>query len=271
MKKVFSFVLVLIMCLNLCACNEESSLHPFEGLYYQQTRDDVRSILGTPTSEEFEYVNVEYTWNVDEYDDIKFLGETGALRVWYDSDNLVTHAFWDCTLDFSSYVAYEIKMIDYFTSTYGDPQSDYFEYKWVLEGAEIGYTPEERTVGLTPDSVTIQLYWCGSYGQIATDDSNDKITQPAFSTDEIKEKLIGVWLAQTDYGGFGYIFWDDGTVLKRSLLGNTTLPDVKGTFEIMEDGKIKCENSSGSVMYLDYTFANNELCLFEDGVELDKD
>ena len=271
--RVVAAILVMSLCFCLCACEKEYAMHPFEGLYYDQTRDEVRTMLGEPDIEEFEHEYVKYSWNMDEYKDIKFLGTSGTLYIWYDSENLVSHAFWDCEPSYADAISLSEKLIEHFDTLYGISQPGYYEYEWKVDGFEIGYTPPQKeTTGLTPDTLEIQLQWDGFYIEDTIGNSTAEEIEKSYTTDDIRSELVGLWLAQTDYGGFGYIFRADGSVLKRSLLGSTTLPDVTGTFEILEDGRIKCINSSGSsTKYLEYTFTNNRLRLYEDGVEMEKD
>ncbi len=117
----------------------DSPEHPFGGLYEGKSRESVRDSLGKPKYTGAKYGNEDY--------DISFLGAKGNLGVWYDSDNGVSHAYWSCYGDDSSFC--KEWLVDYFTSQYGKPESGYYEYNWsITKIFKIGYTPNDNGVSL---------------------------------------------------------------------------------------------------------------------------
>lgn len=166
---VLAIVLLIIVVVSLASAN--ANRDPFEKLYNDQTRESVQTALGTPDSSKDKDTNEEYSWNIDEYYNVTFLGKTGNLEIWYDDDNFVSHAWftYDYPTNPNNPVAepsskerdeareYELEIIAFYTEKYGAPENGYYDYEWYLDdGSKIGLTFD-----LDPDVLdsVIEIKW----------------------------------------------------------------------------------------------------------------
>lgn len=138
---------------------------PFRKLYNAQSRESVLKAYGTPKRSQFHDPDIEYSWNVDTYYKVRFLTECGELSVWYDDNNLVTHAWFEyyyedydpSSDDRYEVIEYALDIIDFYTEKYGEPESGYYDYEWSLpDGSEIGLRYD-----LYPNDTesVIVIYW----------------------------------------------------------------------------------------------------------------
>ena len=60
-----------------------------------------------------------------------------------------------------------------------------------------------------------------------------------------------------------YNFSADGRVVQGSMVGNSTLPQVEGAYEVREDGIVLTNEDGSSEKTLTYTYENGTLRLFD--------
>lgn len=179
-KKRLMLVIILVVVVTLVSTviscliagdffsSEPSSSNnrdPFGKLYNKQSRESVVRAYGTPKRSQFHDPDIEYSWNVDTYYKVRFLEECGTFSVWYDEDNLVTHAWFEyyyedydpSSDDRYEVIEYALEIIDFYTEKYGEPESGYYDYEWSLpDGSEIGLRYD-----LYPNDTesVIVIYW----------------------------------------------------------------------------------------------------------------
>ncbi len=125
---------------------------PFDKLYNDQTRISVREAYGRPDMAKNEKPTEEYSWNIDTYYNVEFLGNEGEFSVWYDDNNRVTHAWFNYNYpvsflspdkspsdkDRDNARQYALDIIEYYTKKYGSPEKDYYDFEWTLsDGSKI--------------------------------------------------------------------------------------------------------------------------------------
>lgn len=119
-KKIFPILVVLVIlaagALLAGGLLGSSGSDPLAMLSPGQTIEEIHAAYGEP-----DYYDPSY--NCDNYDNLKFLGASVDLSVWYDYNGYITHAFYSFSEYGNSMTAqtFSEKAKSYYTRQYGEP------------------------------------------------------------------------------------------------------------------------------------------------------
>ena len=119
----------------------------------------------------------------------------------------------------------------------------------------------------------LTLAACGQQQTAAAGDDGGNMQQeeqqnngPA-DLEAVQDALVGnsgdIWIWNDDTQAVAYNFAADGRVVQGSMLGNNSLPQVEGTYEVTEDGIVLTNEEGTSEKVLTYSYENGTLRLFD--------
>lgn len=83
----------------------------------------------------------------------------------------------------------------------------------------------------------------------------------------VQDALVGnsgdIWIWNDDTQAVAYNFAADGRVVQGTMMGNNSLPQVEGTYEVTEDGIVLTNEEGTSEKVLTYSYENGTLRLFD--------
>ena len=274
MKRMVTFVLALLICFSLCACGAETQENVTGAYYYvsgiDYTKNDATIILNDDFTYDRGYE--KGTYKVDRnkiflHCDNNSNSTTTLVKqgdVYY-----VEASFEPMKDDYGRTVAFsEEGRINYTFQwhTIGEKDPKYTDIILREDGS---FTAEERIIRnndifnmstntqegtysfensiLTLNGKNFTRYW------VCTEDGFTTEVYKKYTPDQIKGKLLGKWNNVWEVEELpSYEFLEDGTLIRYHASGDTTY-----TYEIMEDGLVKCEGSAGSeTIQVGYSFNN---------------
>ena len=117
----------------------------------------------------------------------------------------------------------------------------------------------------------LTLAACGQQQTAAAGDDGGAAQQEQQSgsadLEAVQDALVGnsgdIWIWNDDTQAVAYNFSADGRVVQGSMLGNNSLPQVEGTYEVTEDGIVLTNAEGTSEKVLTYSYENGTLRLFD--------
>ena len=279
MKKVISLLLALFLCLSLCGCGEKPSEDVAGTYLYVSRLADGHSIWLHP---DYAYDSADFgrgTYIVDrnkivlqhnnnssdtttlvKHGDFYCLELFEPLKdpygriVTFSKDGRVNHhiSWIGNSLSGTTLRTHETELTFRDDGTFKLVEALYedseVEYYYEYEGT---YTLEGDILTFTNDDIIFYLLY--------TEKGISRHVYKKYTIDEVKRELAGNWQAEVDEGeSVAYTFNEDGTVIQHTSSGDFTY-----TYEIPEDGPIKCVSSDGSnIIVLDYDWLNGRFRVF---------
>ncbi len=107
----------------------------------------------------------------------------------------------------------------------------------------------------------------GQQATAAGDGDQQNAQNNGTDLDAVQDALAGnsgdIWIWYDDSQAVIYNFSADGRVVQGSMVGNSTLPQVEGAYEVREDGIVLTNEDGSSEKTLTYTYENGTLRLFD--------
>ena len=280
MKKIVSLVLVVVICMSLCACGAETPedisgtylyvarvgdgypiwLHP--DLTYDSTRFERGTYIVNRNKIVLQHNNDNSdTTTLVKYGDFYCLEVFEPLQdaygrtVTFSKDGRANHHIsWSNRLlggtsrrdKKTELIFREDGTFILVEALYVDDQVDYY---YEYEGT---YTLEDSILTFKSDDIIFYLLY--------TEKGISRQVYKRYTMDDVKRELMGRWSTNADNVEIvGYTFSEDGTAVQHTPSG-----DFSYTYELLENGIINCVSSpDGKVIMLQYEWLNDRLRVSE--------
>lgn len=257
MKRTISLALVFVLCLSLCACGTESQ-EDVAGAYYY--------VSGIGEDSSTIYLNDDFTYDGHEEkgtykagrnkiflhrnnnsDSTTTLVKQGDVyyvessfepikdeygqTVTFSKEGRIDHTFsWS---KYDTGLGADTDLVLRKDGTFTMEMTELTETELVRSELEGTYSLENSILTLTGEDFTFYF--------VCTEEGITRKVYKKYTSEEIKDELLGYWKNGREGEILGCEFLEDGTVIKYTSSGTTTY-----TYEIMEDGSINCVGSDGS-------------------------
>lgn len=279
-KNVISLILVLVMCLSLCACGAQTpedvagtylyvsklgSGYPF-WLNADSTYDSSHWGRGTYTVDRNKIVlhqnnNETKTTTLVKYGDFYCLPTFEPLKdnygrtVTFSKDGRINHYIsWSSSgILVNTREAHKTELTFREDGTFQLVEAFYRDDQLKQRNEHEGtYELEDNILTFTCDDFIFYLLY--------TEKGLSRHVYKRYTMDDTKNALIGRWQSDVDEGeSLAFTFNEDGTAIQQTSSG-----DIKYTYDILEGGQIDCTGSDGSHIMLQYGWSGGRLFMYID-------